>query len=37
MTKLYKIANIPGDGIGKEVLADGLKVLNEVGELYGFS
>ena len=28
--KLYKIAAIPGDGIGKEVIAEGVKVLNTV-------
>lgn len=37
VTKLYKIANIPGDGIGKEVLPEGVKVLDKVGGLYGFS
>ena len=26
--KTYKIAAIPGDGIGKEVIAAGLEVLN---------
>ena len=26
--KQYKIAAIPGDGIGKEVIAEGVKVLN---------
>jgi tartrate dehydrogenase/decarboxylase / D-malate dehydrogenase len=28
--RLYKIAAIPGDGIGKEVIAEGVKVLNAV-------
>ena len=28
--KSYKIAAIPGDGIGKEVIAAGLEVLNPV-------
>jgi len=37
MTRTYKIANIPGDGIGKEVLPEGVKVLDKVGGLYGFS
>jgi tartrate dehydrogenase/decarboxylase/D-malate dehydrogenase len=27
-SKTYKIAAIPGDGIGKEVIAAGLEVLN---------
>src|SRR5437764_8360493 len=31
----YKIAVLPGDGIGKDVIAEGLKVLRRVGELYG--
>ena len=26
--RAYKIAAIPGDGIGKEVIAEGIKVLN---------
>lgn len=30
-----QIAVIPGDGIGREVVAQGLKVLNRVGELRG--
>lgn len=37
MTRTYKIANIPGDGIGKEVLPEGVKVLDKVGEICGFS
>ncbi len=28
MTKTYRIAAIPGDGIGKEVIAAGLRVLD---------
>ena len=28
---IHKIAVIPGDGIGKEVIAEGVKVLQEVG------
>jgi isocitrate/isopropylmalate dehydrogenase len=27
MTKTYRIAAIPGDGIGKEVMPEGLRVL----------
>jgi tartrate dehydrogenase/decarboxylase/D-malate dehydrogenase len=33
--KLYKIAMIPGDGVGPEVLAEGVKVLRKVAELDG--
>jgi tartrate dehydrogenase/decarboxylase/D-malate dehydrogenase len=33
--KLYKIAVIPGDGVGPEVLAEGIKVLQKVAELDG--
>ena len=32
----YKIAVIPGDGTGPEVLAEGLKVLKAASEKYGF-
>ena len=31
----YKIAVIPGDGIGPEIVAEAKKVLNRVGEVYG--
>jgi tartrate dehydrogenase/decarboxylase/D-malate dehydrogenase len=31
----YKIAVIPGDGIGPEVLKEGIKVLNKIAELDG--
>lgn len=33
--KIYKIAVIAGDGIGPEVLAEGIKVLNRTAELDG--
>ena len=33
----YKIAVIPGDGTGPEVAREGLKVLEAVGNKYGFS
>jgi 3-isopropylmalate dehydrogenase len=33
---MYKIAVIGGDGIGPEVVREGLKVLKKAGELYGF-
>lgn len=35
MTKTYKIALIPGDGTGPEVLREGVKVLKSAGEKYG--
>ena len=31
----HKVAVIPGDGIGPEVLAEGVKVLNAVADLDG--
>ncbi|MFA5039897.1 MAG: 3-isopropylmalate dehydrogenase [Candidatus Omnitrophota bacterium] len=33
---MYKIAVIPGDGTGPEVVAEGLKVLKAAGEKFGF-
>lgn len=35
-TRSYKIAVIPGDGIGKEVVPEGLRVLEAVSGKYGF-
>ncbi len=35
--KRYSIACIPGDGIGKEVLPEGQRVLDRVAEIFGFS
>jgi len=35
--KNYKIAVIPGDGTGPEVVSEGIKVLNAVSEKYDFS
>jgi tartrate dehydrogenase/decarboxylase / D-malate dehydrogenase len=35
--KNYKIAIVPGDGIGHEIVPAALKVLNKVSEKYGFS
>ena len=32
----YSIAVIPGDGIGKEVMPEGVRVLERAAELYGF-
>ena len=31
----YKIASIPGDGIGREVLPEGIRVLDAVGSRFG--
>ena len=36
MEKEYQIAVLPGDGIGPEVVAEGLKVLKRVSEIEGF-
>jgi tartrate dehydrogenase/decarboxylase / D-malate dehydrogenase len=36
MKPRYRIAAIPGDGIGKEVLPEGLRVLNAAAERFGF-
>lgn len=36
MAKTYKIAVIPGDGTGPEVIAEGLKVINAVSKVAGF-
>lgn len=33
----YRIASIPGDGIGKEVLPQGIRALRRLGERFGFS
>lgn len=35
MKKTYKIAVIPGDGIGPEVIHEGVKVLKKAAELDG--
>lgn len=32
MTKTYKICTLPGDGIGPEIMAEGVKVLKALGE-----
>ena len=34
--KTYKIAIIPGDGIGPEVISEGLKVLEAVSSKHDF-
>ena len=33
MTKTFKIAVIPGDGIGTEVVAEGVKILKQIQKL----
>jgi len=37
MTPTFRIAAIPGDGIGKEVMPEGLRVLNAAAERFGFA
>ena len=37
MSKHYKIAAIPGDGIGKEVMPEGLRVLDIAAKKFGFN
>ncbi|HET9343753.1 MAG TPA: 3-isopropylmalate dehydrogenase [Candidatus Eremiobacteraceae bacterium] len=37
MGKTYRIAVIPGDGVGPEVTDEGLKVLAKAADLFGFS
>ncbi|TWO32802.1 tartrate dehydrogenase [Seonamhaeicola sediminis] len=37
MSKAYKIAVVPGDGIGNEIVPEGLRVINAVAEKHGFS
>lgn len=37
MSKTYKIAVLPGDGTGPEVIAEGLKVLKAAAEKFGFA
>ena len=34
--KSYTIALMPGDGIGPEIIAEGVKVIEKAGELFGF-
>ena len=36
MTRVYSISLIPGDGIGTEVVAEAVKVLDQVARLSGF-
>jgi tartrate dehydrogenase/decarboxylase/D-malate dehydrogenase len=37
MTPTFRIAAIPGDGIGKEVMPEGLRVLEAAAERFGFA
>ena len=37
MTKTYRIAAIPGDGIGKEVMPEGVRVLDAAARKFGFT
>jgi tartrate dehydrogenase/decarboxylase/D-malate dehydrogenase len=37
MTKTYRIAAIPGDGIGQETLPEGMRVLNAAATRFGFA
>jgi tartrate dehydrogenase/decarboxylase/D-malate dehydrogenase len=37
MTKTYRIAVIPGDGIGKEVMPEAVRVLNAAARRFGFA
>ena len=34
--KRYRIAAIPGDGIGKEVMPEGVRVLDAAAHKFGF-
>ena len=36
MSKNYKIAVLPGDGTGPEVIAEAVKVLDAAGRKFGF-
>ncbi len=37
MTRTYNIASIPGDGIGKETVPEGLRVLHAAASRFGFT
>lgn len=37
MARNYRISVIPGDGIGKEVMPEGIRVLERAASLYGFT
>ncbi|HNX90344.1 MAG TPA: isocitrate/isopropylmalate family dehydrogenase, partial [Candidatus Omnitrophota bacterium] len=36
MSKTYKIAVMPGDGTGPEVMREGVKVLDAASKKFGF-
>jgi tartrate dehydrogenase/decarboxylase / D-malate dehydrogenase len=36
LTKTYRVAVIPGDGIGKEVVPEGIRALEQAASRYGF-
>jgi tartrate dehydrogenase/decarboxylase/D-malate dehydrogenase len=36
MGSIYKIALVPGDGIGKEIMPAGVKILEKAGKVFGF-
>ena len=36
MSQILRIASIPGDGIGKEVMAEGVRVLDAAAARFGF-
>jgi len=36
MKRVYKVAAIPGDGIGKEVLPEGIRVVEAAAAAHGF-
>jgi len=37
MSNSYRIAAVPGDGIGHEIVPAGLKVLEKVAEKFNFT
>lgn len=37
MSRTHRVAVVPGDGIGREVVPEGLRVLARAAELFGFS
>lgn len=37
MSKAFRIAAIAGDGIGKEVLPEGLRVLEQAAKIWGLN
>ena len=37
LERKYKVAAIPGDGIGREVVPEGIRVVEAAGRQFGFS